>query len=448
MASKSSPRKSNGSTSKPAPVELTPTESVRPDHFIPPGVVIPPTPHGTPSSLTMVLPVVADVVSQVAVIESADKVEGMDSRFAAKLSKGLRRPGTSTNALVSQLNAHPFNPRKPNAFSRQNARFISLVKNMLAFGYNTTAPVACHPYHDGPYIVGEPLEIISGHRRVEAAREAGIPEIPVMIYTDLSKDDVLRLVMDHELTQGLDVEERLSMFNTLVDNGYDKLPICDIMGLRSDESNGHEVNEYAYKELVRLRDCPVVTQRQILDTKMKGRTKSGIKFKPTVDAMKSIHAAVMEDRSNNHLGDPAEGPAFKAVLAKLETKGTAKSDPESSNLGPITPEKLLAIAQVERCTPLEQTLRRIGGFSKSDLSPWLQAIRFAWFNTFGYPDGVLQIERRTVEATLNAHFNTIKAAQVAAELKAASEAEGKPASESKPDSVATVEAKPSPVVTK
>ncbi|MDR2729214.1 MAG: ParB N-terminal domain-containing protein, partial [Chitinispirillales bacterium] len=91
----------------------------------------------------------------------------------------------SIDALVPFAN-HPFKPY-------EDSRFDDMVRSIKELG--VIVPVIVRPKEDGIY------EILSGHNRVNAAKQAGLAEVPVIIKENLTEEEASLIVTETNLVQ-------------------------------------------------------------------------------------------------------------------------------------------------------------------------------------------------------------------------------------------------------
>lgn len=93
----------------------------------------------------------------------------------------------SLNKLVS-FNNHPFK-------MYEGQRFLDMVESVRAHGVIVPIVVRSYIKEEGKY------EILSGHNRVAAAREAGLKEVPIIIRNNLTDEEALLIVTETNLIQ-------------------------------------------------------------------------------------------------------------------------------------------------------------------------------------------------------------------------------------------------------
>lgn len=112
-----------------------------------------------------------------------------------------------TNADISALKPWPNNPR-----SHPKKQLKQLAKNIELFGFTS------------PILVSQDNHIIAGHGRVEAAKLAGLEEVPAIILPDLSKDQLRAIVIaDNKLALNAswDQEKLAIELDSLVQVNFD-----------------------------------------------------------------------------------------------------------------------------------------------------------------------------------------------------------------------------------
>ena len=75
----------------------------------------------------------------------------------------------------------------------EGQRFTDIVESVRTNG--VIVPIVVRPADDGKY------EILSGHNRVNAAKEAGIDSIPALIRTGLTDEEAMLIVTETNLMQ-------------------------------------------------------------------------------------------------------------------------------------------------------------------------------------------------------------------------------------------------------
>lgn len=81
---------------------------------------------------------------------------------------------------------------------------------------------------------GDHLRLRAGHRRVAAARLAGVQRVPALIYRDALPDDEFMMLALHENTfrRGLSKAERADAIKALISEGCTVGDIADNLGVR------------------------------------------------------------------------------------------------------------------------------------------------------------------------------------------------------------------------
>ena len=100
---------------------------------------------------------------------------------------------TATIILDSLDKLVPFNNHPFKLYEGQ--RFLDMVESVRAHGVIVPIVVRSYIKEEGKY------EILSGHNRVAAAREAGLKEVPVIIRNDLTDEEALLIVTETNLIQ-------------------------------------------------------------------------------------------------------------------------------------------------------------------------------------------------------------------------------------------------------
>jgi hypothetical protein len=99
-----------------------------------------------------------------------------------------------------------------NARLMPHAEYSQLVSNIRKTGYLESVPL-CAVSPDNPSVI----EIVSGHHRVRAAKEAGLKEIPILLDSSgLSRNEIVAKQLAHNRLVGADDPETLRLlFETL-----------------------------------------------------------------------------------------------------------------------------------------------------------------------------------------------------------------------------------------
>jgi ParB family chromosome partitioning protein len=105
--------------------------------------------------------------------------------------EGLQMPTERNYQEVSIDLLIPFKDHPFKLYDGQ--RFIDMVESIRANG--VIAPITIRPADDGKY------EILSGHNRTEAAKEAGLETIPAIVREGLTDDEALLVVTESNLIQ-------------------------------------------------------------------------------------------------------------------------------------------------------------------------------------------------------------------------------------------------------
>ena len=118
----------------------------------------------------------------------------MNKKVIEKLNQELEKNGLLPLDVVDPK---ILKPQKKNARYFLPEKFKILVENVKKEGALESIPLVIRK--DDKY------EIISGHHRVDAAKEAGLDKILVMLHReDLSRDEVVSKQLSHNALSGLD----------------------------------------------------------------------------------------------------------------------------------------------------------------------------------------------------------------------------------------------------
>lgn len=114
--------------------------------------------------------------------------------YLSPITKGQKNLKTTSAITIEELgNLVPFDGHPFNLYEGQ--RFIDMVESVRANG--VIVPIVVRPYakEEGKY------EILSGHNRVAAAKEAGITGVPAIIRKGLTDEEALLIVTETNLLQ-------------------------------------------------------------------------------------------------------------------------------------------------------------------------------------------------------------------------------------------------------
>ncbi len=116
-------------------------------------------------------------------LQNIDEMFGLD---------GTEAPGAGKNAIVP-VRIDKLTPYSGNPFRLYDGeRFEDMTASIKTNG--VLVPVIIRK-------VGETLEILAGHNRVEAAKAAGLAEVPAVILEDVSDEDAMVYVIETNLIQ-------------------------------------------------------------------------------------------------------------------------------------------------------------------------------------------------------------------------------------------------------
>jgi ParB family chromosome partitioning protein len=113
----------------------------------------------------------------------SQRIENLDMKSTKKITISF----ITLDKLVP-FDGHPFK-------LYEGQRFKDMVESIRANGVLEPIIVRPHKKENGKY------EILSGHNRVAAAKEAGLNEVPIIIRTDLTDEDALLIVTETNLIQ-------------------------------------------------------------------------------------------------------------------------------------------------------------------------------------------------------------------------------------------------------
>lgn len=94
---------------------------------------------------------------------------------------------------IEQIKVSELRPFEAYPFKVQHDEQLEELSTSIALE-GVITPLMVRPYEEGGY------EIISGHRRYEACKMAGIEEVPAIV-RDMSRDEATVLMVDDNLTQ-------------------------------------------------------------------------------------------------------------------------------------------------------------------------------------------------------------------------------------------------------
>ncbi|MGW2255471.1 ParB/RepB/Spo0J family partition protein [Kitasatospora sp. NPDC001660] len=122
---------------------------------------------------------------------------------------------------IGQISHNPDNPR--GAIDETDQEFLDLVTSIEAVGVITPLTVCTaaeflrhNPRHSGG-IAGYQYVVVAGHRRLEAARRAGLTEVPAVINDNAAEDPLVWAVAENLLRVGLTPIQEAHTLQVLTD---------------------------------------------------------------------------------------------------------------------------------------------------------------------------------------------------------------------------------------
>ena len=109
---------------------------------------------------------------------------------------------------IGDLNHHPENPRK------DLGDLSELAESIRQRGIMQNMTVVPDPERDGKYLV------VIGNRRMEAAKEAGLVELPCVVSDMEHRDQIATMLMENMQRQDLTVYEQAQGFQMMLDLGF------------------------------------------------------------------------------------------------------------------------------------------------------------------------------------------------------------------------------------
>lgn len=298
---------------------------------------------------------------------------------------------------LSKMKPSKLNPRSQASFTDGTYKFETL-KHSFKNGWDIGHPATVHDNGDGTY------EILCGHRRHAAATSVD-PNgtAPCLVLKGLSRAQKLKLVLDHEQTEGLTEAERFTTFKRLVENKYTRQQICIIMALFKKSSDGREIDNYAFDNFWRRLIMPPAVLKAANDYIDNGaKAARDIPFKPTVENLKILEKAINADNAAKYAGATENGPAYVEALEKLKASSVDENG-ISEPTGAYKADDLNNLGTSEHRLILKRVFLRLAGKSdeKIGLSSLLDVIRYALDKTFGVPKDVDAIELSDIEDIIN-----------------------------------------------
>lgn len=140
-------------------------------------------------------------------VESKKQIEELGVTFVADLGTGLYVAKVPTELLREQ---------DINARVMDDGKFKQLVKNIKKRGTLESLPLCAY--------TDRGIEIVSGHHRIKASKEAGIKEVPVLLdVSGLNRSQIAAKQLAHNAISGVDDENTLKEIAKLITDVDDML---------------------------------------------------------------------------------------------------------------------------------------------------------------------------------------------------------------------------------
>lgn len=127
----------------------------------------------------------------------------------------VKRGKSTANLMISHLHPHPKNPRK------NLGDLAELTESIKKNGIMQNLTVIPGYYDEDAFINSEEeYTVIIGHRRLEAARAAGLCDVPCRIYKNLPENDQIATMLEENMQRNdLTVYEQAQSFQLMLDLG-------------------------------------------------------------------------------------------------------------------------------------------------------------------------------------------------------------------------------------
>ena len=127
----------------------------------------------------------------------------------------VKRGRSTANLMVSKLHPHPKNPRK------NLGDLTELTESIRKNGIMQNLTVIPGYYDEDAFINSEEeYTVIIGHRRLEAAKAAGLTEVPCRIYKNLPENEQIATMLEENMQRNdLTVYEQAQSFQLMLDLG-------------------------------------------------------------------------------------------------------------------------------------------------------------------------------------------------------------------------------------
>ncbi len=137
---------------------------------------------------------------------------------------------TEMMVKVKDLVHADWNPRTPAELAWDHPEMASLIESVRAVG--VIQPIAV--WGDAETGDGSPLApvVIAGNRRLEAAKAAGLNEIPALVFTEISEAQARMITrIENELRLGVDPLKDASLIGSMLGLGYSQKEIAAHFGV-------------------------------------------------------------------------------------------------------------------------------------------------------------------------------------------------------------------------
>lgn len=138
---------------------------------------------------------------------------------------------TEGKLKVAKLVHADWNPRSPAELAWDNPEMASLIDSVRAVGVIQPIAVWIDP---PPHIMIDPADgvVIAGNRRLEAAKAAGLEEVPVLKFSDISEAQARMITrIENEVRLGVDPLKDASLIGSMLGLGYSQKEIAAHFGV-------------------------------------------------------------------------------------------------------------------------------------------------------------------------------------------------------------------------
>lgn len=230
------------------------------------------------------------------------------------------------NMPVEYLVPHPQNPRKDLG---DISELVDSIKNNGIYQNLTAVPLNEKDDADNPQYM-----VIIGHRRLAAAKQAGLKEVPCVIKRGMSEADQLRtMLMENMQRTDLTVYEQAQGFQQLLDFGMDIERISQESGfsestirrrLKIAELDQDKLKKVSNERQLNLSDFEKLNKIESLDERNRVLESIGTK-----DFSFNVNKAIRFEKTEKNL------PFFQAAMKEQQAKQIKRSDRFSSKFKEI-----------------------------------------------------------------------------------------------------------------